>query len=200
MYPDTPAQDGENNKDADPVADISARLSTHETQENKDVVLNPKESGLPFDPTKLSLEQLQALKSMLAGTPEKRSRKADNPRVRMRDNNGKIICDHKRAKNILVDDPENNRKVFRHVIPVRHFGDPEDAWTEMMYNDFINLPQVFCEVVSQRSEKEDVVTGVVFSRELRREIEAVETKTHKWYTIKLPTGEQVEIPAMLANA
>ena len=182
----------------DVVAGIAKRLSGEDTEKGSDV-LNPV-NPLPFDLSQYSKEQIQHFKAILAATPDAPQRVKQGKTIRLRRaEGGRVIKDFKNAFNALVDDPENSRKVYRHIIPVQFFGG-DDKWENIMYQDFINLEQITLDVLSERSEKEEIVRGTVFSKELARNVEAVDVKTHKFYTVKLPTGETVELPARVINA
>jgi len=175
----------------DPIAKVAEKLEKKEDEKNS-------EETFPFDFSKLTAEQIQILQAKLAAQPHKMTRKSKTNVVRLRRIGGKIVSDFKNAYTDLIDDPENNRKLNRHVIPIKFFG--EEKYNIMLYSDFINAEQVSCEVMSERKEIEEIIEGeVVMHRESGKLVDMVRRVSHKWYTIKLPSGEVVEIEARLAN-
>lgn len=177
---------------------IGQRLSQQEAGEDKgEQVLNP-ENPLPLDLSKLTTEQLQTLKSMLAATPDRVQRKKKNPTVKLRVIDGKVVMDFKNAYKALVDDPENNRKVERTHIQVKLQG--EEKYHSVLYRDFMQAKQVVCEIVSTRQDKDEIVEGETISRETGRPVEMIVTVVKDFFTIKLPDGSTVEIEGRLANA
>lgn len=207
LYPDTTAEDGENNaapkepvKEDAPVdlsASISDRLSKAEGADKESDVAMP-ETAVPFDITKLSREQIQTLKQMLAATPDTQQRKKSNPKIFLRRIEDKMVADYKRAYIALVNDPENNRKVERHVIPIKFFG--EETYQDVLYSQFINSERVACEVIQTRQQVEEYIEGETISRETGLPVEMVRKEVKYWFTVKLPSGETVEVEARLANA
>lgn len=206
MYPDTTANDGapkqpeqpSEPKEPESVADaISQRLSGEAEAGQGEGVAEP-ENPVPFDVTKLSRDQLQYLKQMLAATPDTQKRKKSNPKVFLRRIDDKIVSDYKRAYLALVNDPENNRKVERHVIPIKFFG--ESTYQDVLYSQFINSERVACEVIQTRQQVEEYVEGETISRETGLPVEMVRKEVKYWFTVKLPSGETAEIEARLANA
>jgi len=183
----------------DVVPSISDRLSEKESGSVKQGVVNP-EQAIPFDITKLSREQMQTLKSMLNATPDAQTRKRENPRIKLRSIDGKIIIDFKRAFNTTLKDPELNRDVERHVIPVRFQGDPEEKYENILYSRFINSDQIVCEIVDSRQKVEEFIEGETFSRETGTMVEMVRKEIKQWYTVKLPNGDTLEIEGRLSNA
>lgn len=196
MQEDTQTTEKESQKNGDNFIErVQRKLNVKEEQSAGQQTVN-------FDINKLTEEQIRVLQAKLASVPHKVEKGKDGVNkkmIRLRRIDGKIVSDFKNAYNSLVDDPENQRKVYRHVIPIRFFGGA-DEYTNILYSDFINAEQVWCEVVSERKETEEVVVGETFHRESGKLVEMVERKSHKWYTIKLPSGEIVEISARLANA
>lgn len=204
LYPETTAEDGENNAEPkgeeapkDLSSSISDRLSKSEEAGEQGGVVEP-ESAMPFDITKLSREQIQTLKQMLAATPDSQQRKKSNPKIFLRRIDGKMVADYKRAYVALVNDPENNRKVERHVIPIKFFG--ESAYQDILFSQFINSERVACEVIQTRQQVEEYIEGETISRETGLPVEMVRKEVKYWFTVKLPNGETVEVEARLANA
>ena len=198
MYPDKPVDDGTYEEPAkDITSSIAERLGGEMPSDSADSEVTP-ENPSAIDITKFSREQLQTLKAMLNATPDNQKRVKTAPRVFLRRIDGKFVCDFKRAFLKLVDDPENNRKVERHVIPIKFFG--EKDFTDIKYSDLINSERVACEVMSTRSKIEEFNEGETISRETGLLTEMIRKEQRNWFTIKLPTGETVEIEAKLANA
>lgn len=191
-----------------PVSSISERLSNQEAggQKDADKVIDP-ENPVPIDLSKLTTEQLQQLKSMLAATPDRITRKKKNPTIKLRVFGGKVVTDISRAFKGLIDDPENNRKVERTHIKVTLHGETEPR--AILYREFMQLEQIVCEVVSNRQEKGEIVEGETISRETGRPVEMVVTTVQDFFTVKLPDsdvvaedlrGKTLEIEGKLANA
>lgn len=155
------------------------------------------ETLVPFDITKLTQDQVQALKAMLAATPDSQRRKKENPRVTLRNIGGKIVVDFKNAFLALIEDVENNRQLYRHKIPVKFRG--EDKFENVLYSEFINSERVVCEVVSSKQEVEEIVEGEVVSRQTGQLVEMVVKKVRSFFTIKLPDGDTLEIEGRIAN-
>lgn len=180
---------------------ISDRLSQKEAgggAENTSVA--EAHTALPFDIASLNREQLQALKSMLAATPDGGSRKKLKPRIRLRRIDDNIVTDFKRAKLGLVDDHELGRKVERHLIEVKYLG--SENYVTVLYKNFIESEQVACEVLSERHETNEVVEGETISRETGALVDMVRRDVLYWFTVQLPEGSSpatVEIPARVAN-
>lgn len=180
------------------IASISERLSEQESGEARGSEVMNTETPIPFDLSQLRPEQLQQLKQMLAATPDRIVRKKKNPTVTLRVINDKVIVNHKNTYKALVDDPENNRKVERHHIPVLFQGDKD--YTVIMYKEFINSPRVACEVTGTRSETDEIVEGETVSRETGQMVEMVVKVIRDYFTIKLPDGSTIEIEGKIANA
>lgn len=199
MYPDTPENDGEPQKEpVDVASSISQRLESVEKGEEAGKEGGVRaESPIPFDLSKMSREQIQTLKQMLASTPDTQTRKKQNPRIALRQIEGRIIEDFKNSYNGLVDDPANNRKVEKPLIPIKFYGDAQ--YYPVLYSTFINSDRVSCEVISSRNQTEEVIEGETISRETGMPVEMIRKDMRTWFTIKLPSGEQVEIEAKVAN-
>lgn len=195
--PEAPETPQTNEPPKDVVSSVAARLEQNEAKQSVQEGTH-EATPVPFDISRLSKEQIQTLKSMLAATPETQTRKKENPRVRLRSIGGKIVIDHKNAYMALVRDPANHREVERHKIPVQFYG--EEGYSDMLYSDFINSEQVFCEVLSTRREVDEVVEGVTTSRETGLPTEMVVKYVRDYFTVKLPNGDTVEIMGKVANA
>jgi len=184
------------NKEDKVIEDIENRLGEEDSKKESEV-LNPS-SPIPFDPFSLSAEQLQSLKAMLAVTPESIKRKKENPRVRLRRINGNIVEDIKNAYLGMVDDPENHRKVEKHLIPVKFFG--VDGYTDVLYSEFINSEQVPCEVVKTDIQTVEKKEGTVVSRETGKLVEMISTRREYTFHVKLPDGKVAQLAGKIANA
>ncbi len=178
------------------VQNISERLSQAESKPVNNQV-NSHEP-LQFDISKLSGDQLQALKQALNATPDSATRKKENPVVLLRVINGSVVKDFKNAYLGLVEDPENHRQVERHLIPVLLDGARD--YVSMRYSEFMQSDRVKAEVISTRKEDDSVVEGTVMSNETGRPTEMLVRRTKDYFTVKLPDGRQMEIEARMANA
>lgn len=186
-------------QDKDKVADISARLSENQQeQKTKDTNEPTAQESLAFDMTKLSPEQLQQLKAMLAVTPERLSTKKANARTFIRTIGGKYVAATKNAYLALVYDPTRLTEVETHKIPVKFVG--EDKFIDMIYTEFMRAERVPCEIVSIRQEQERRVEGEVVQRETGKIVEMEVKIVNYFFTVKLPDGTTAEIDGTAANA
>lgn len=144
---------------------------------------------VPFDINKLTPEQLKQLKAALEETPSI----ASNSRmtVTVRRFNEKIVIGVKNASSKSVLDPIEQKPVTKITIPVLYHG-AKDFVTED-YKEFMTSERVKCEVVSQREVKDRIVEGVVYSMEMKKDVEQVVNTVVRFYTIKLPNGETIEL-------
>lgn len=193
------------------IGSIAERLSAKEGGEAVERTESgmQAESPMPFDLSKMTLEQMQQLKAMLASTPDGSVQKTFKPTVKLRRmmidlgegrTEEKIVIDFGRAYLTEMRDLELNRNVERHVIPVTFLGEREA--TIVAYKKFIESEQIVCEVLSQRSIDNPVKEGVTKSRETGTLVEMVRKEIKQFFTVKLPAGsavESVEIEARVAN-
>ena len=180
------------------VEDISNKLSEEGVEKTKKTNFTPKET-IPFDPTKLTSEQIQTFKAMLEATPEKLSKEVVNPRVTIRKHKGKYVIDYKRAYEKVVKDIEQNKEVLKHIIPVLYNGEKE--YVDILYPEFINAERVSCEVIKHTEENKKFIEGETISRVTGRLTELVRMERIHHFTIKLPDNEGVlDIDGKMANA
>jgi hypothetical protein len=185
-------------KKKDVVKDISDKLSEAPVEEQKKENAPEAKNTQAFDLATLTPEQLQSLKAMLNATPDTITREKGNPIVTLRRIDDKFVMDFKNAHIALVEDPENNRKVERHFIPVLFQG--EEEYVNVLYQTFIDAERVPCEVVQTHTNTKRIVEGQTRSRETGSIVEVVRTEVNNSFTVKLPDGETVEIQSKLANA
>ena len=192
---ETPAKD-----ESAVVASVSERLgqSTHsETTENKSEVASPQNS-MPFDLTKLTVEQVQQLKQLLEATPESAKKRVLKPVTQVRVMGGKYLIDAKKSYMKLKKNTVEGRDELTHFIPVKFFGDKD--FTEMDYREVMGADRVKCEIVSTRYEDDSYIEGEpVTHRETGRLTEREVKITTPFYTIKLPNGQTVEIKGAMSN-
>lgn len=208
---DTPQYDGEGNLISAPqkTEAVTAAPGSVTEQVAKDLGAGSGEkkddegamktgTPLPFDLSKVTPEQLSQLKQMLNATPDRVARKKENPVIKLRVMNEKIVIDHKNAYTGIVRDRELRADVERPIIPVLLDGDTE--WQTILYSDFMELPQIKCEVISQRKEENDVVDGSCVSNITGRQTEMLVHTVDYFYTVKLPGGATKEFMARIVNA
>lgn len=196
--PPAPEKKPEATEKKDVVAGIADKLGEGGKEEATKSTVNPIET-MPFDITKLTMEQRQAMKAMLDATPDSVSKKVENPKIRIRKFEGKYIVNFKRAYLGLVRDHDNNRDVERHMIPVLYKDEKE--YTKVLYANFINSEQVECEVVKQLQEPKKFIEGQTFNRKTGRMVEVVRTELHQTFIIELPDNEgKITIEGKMANA
>lgn len=191
----------------DPVKDESSVISnvaerlgqaTHVAQhEGESPVAEPVQS-VPLDLTKLTTEQIQQLQQMLAVTPQSTKKRVIKPVTQIREINGKYVIDATKSFMRLKRNTIENRDELTHFIGVKFFGDKE--FTEMNYTSLIEAPRVRCEIVSTRYEDGSYIEGEpVVHRETGALTEREVKVTTPFYTIKLPTGDTVEIKGSMSN-
>lgn len=144
---------------------------------------------VPFDINKLTADQLKQLKALLEDTPA--SMTQGRSTVTVRNFNDKYVIGIKNASSKTVLDPVEQRAVTKITIPVLYYG-ADDFVTED-YKEFMQSERVKCEVVSQREVRDRIVEGVVYSMELKKDVEQVVNTVVRFYTIKLPNGETIEL-------
>lgn len=179
------------------VPSLSERLAENNSQKVESTQETKVENTMPFDITKLSLEQLQALKSALNVTPEATKKRKGNIVIKLREIEGKYVVDFSKAYSGLVRDHENMRDVNVLKIKVRFHGETE--FQEMLYADFMNSKQKGFEVSNIRVEPEEEVQGEVVSAETGQLVEMVVKNEVRFYTINIG-GDKVELHERLSNA
>ena len=176
-----------------------ARLGAVAVEEKKDTSDKPKaEEALPFDMRKLTPDQLQMLKGMLAVTPERAALKKTNARTFIRTIGGKYVVATKNAYLALMYDPTRLTEVETHKIPVRFAG--EDKYVDVVYTDFMQAERVACEILSMRQELGHRVEGEVVQRETGKVVQLEATTVNYFFTVKLPDGTMVEVDSTASNA
>lgn len=196
---DTPPQ-SEPEQPEDGTNDISQRLSQRDGENENEERRGDEPTAnepLSFDISKLTAEQLSQLKAMLNATPDRARRKKENPRVFLREIDGKVAVDFKNAYLTMVRDHELRADVERHVIPVKFLG--ETDYTNIMYERFMSSPQISCEIISTKKDVDEEERGSTISMEHGRQVPMLVTRVNYTFTVKLPNGEQVEIDGKVAN-
>ena len=181
------------------VASISKRLEGEEEKSN----INPdapttSEPKPAIDLTALTPEQLAVLKQMLAGAPDRILKTKGNPTCTLREFKGKVIVDFKNSFLALKTDTVERRDKEVHFIPVKFMG--EDKFVDIELFDFHNANKITCEIISHKSEKKEFFEGKTISRETGTEVEMFKYEVFDTFTLKLPTGEVVEINGKVSNA
>lgn len=200
MYPNNTEEtktSGEEVKPENIVENISKTLSEESVEEEKENIINPVDT-FPFDPSKLTQEQLQSLKSILDATPDIKKKKSE-PTIMLRKMKGKYIVDIKKAFNTPIKDLELNREVERHVIPVLFKG--ETKYENVLYSEFINSERVPCKVIKHLKEDKEFIEGETISRETGRPTQLLRTEIIHFFTVQLPNNEgEIDIEGKMANA
>lgn len=183
------------------IPSVAERLSQSSGSEQAEASRGEEPKGaepLAFDLTKLTSDQLSQLKALLNSTPDRVSRKQVNPIITLRKIGEKVVIDFKNAYLALLDDPENNRKVERHIIPVRFLG--ETDFKPILYKEFMESPRINCEAVKVYAEPDSHDEGEVYSKE-RGTMVAMEVRTVKYsFDLKVPGVEElVRIEGKVAN-
>lgn len=152
----------------------------------------------PIDIASLSMAQIQELQARLNAAPSRADEQIKHSTVKLRVYDGKVVTDFANAYLGLVDDPENNRQVQRHIIPVTLQGIEKPV--HMKYRDFMNLEQIDCEVIKKEERDASVVRGNTYNEH----DELVEMKIIKktyFFTLKLPPeyGDKISIEGKIVN-
>jgi hypothetical protein len=175
--------------------DLSKSEEVQDTTTSRSEVVEPA-----FDISKLSADQLQQLAAALRAVPERVDTKK-NKTVKVRQvmvhDEPRLVIDFKRAFIGLVDDHENQRKVERHIIPVLVEGETE--FKNMQYSDFMQSPQVVCEVVKMSKEEVPIVEGETYDL-YDRLVEMTRIEVEYTLLVKKPDGTTLELPGRVANA
>lgn len=142
-----------------------------------------------FDISKLTPDQLKELKAALAETPEKSQIGGHTITVRRFED--KYVVGILPSKTKTVLDPIEQKPVTKVTIPVMFYG--EDNYVDFDYKEFMQWERVKCSVVSIREAKNIRIEGIVYSMERKREVEQVVNLVMRYYTVKLPNGQQIEM-------
>lgn len=194
---------------------VAARLSANETPERitedtpqapgaVDLMPRAEEPAPAFDISKLTPDQLIALKAMLDNAPL-RAVKKGNPIVKLRTIDDRIVIDFGTCINTLRKDELTQITSEVVLIPVKFLGDDPAKKAELLnYRDFMNAKQIKCEVVGMRNVEGGYDEGEVESNERPGVmVEMHVTTIQTFFTVKLPAGapqETVEIEGRIANA
>lgn len=190
-------------EDSPVVAGISEKLEqTSEQQAHHDPTAPTQAEPMLVDLNNLKPEQLQVLKAMLNVTPDRAQPKKGNIIIEIRKvqykGEDKFILDFEQARIALAYDSEAQRDMETHKIRVKLNG-VEDM-VDMLYGDFMEAERVPVEVISERHVDDSFSEGEVTQRTTGKLVQRdVQTREY-FFTVKLPTGEQVEIQGKIANA
>jgi len=192
---------GQPNVKTDASLDIEESI-TQDLQERESTVDETQpQSETPspaFNINQLTHEQLQALKAQLAATPDRVDQRQKNAIVKLRVIDGKIVKDFKNAYLGLVDDEVKQAKIERHIIPVLLEG--EDSYKNMLYKQFMQSPQIECEVVDMRQKSVPIVEGETYDP-YGQLVEMVRTDVQYIFDVKTPDGRVIEnIAGKIVNA
>lgn len=177
------------------VEDLGEEMA--EEEETEESSFKTEKPIQEIDINSLSLEQLQQLQARLAATPHPSQTEAKKTIVKVRMINGGYVVDFDRAYIALIDDPENNRKVERHVIPVKLHN--QDEKVHVPYRQFLQSEQVDCEVTDTRKRDNPVKRGTTYN-EHGELVDMMVNRVEHYFTLKTPDGETLEIEGKVANA
>lgn len=144
---------------------------------------------VPFDINKLTSEQLKQLKAALDETPSMPSK--GRTTVTVRRFNDQLVIGIKNASSKTVLDPVEQKAVTKITVPVLFYGAKDFEVVD--YKEFMQSERVKCEVVGSREVKDSYSEGVVYSQELKKEVEQIVHTVVRFYTVKLPNGKQIEL-------
>lgn len=155
-------------------------------------------SSLPPELLNLTQDQIREFKRILEVTPDlPDSGKPKAQLIRLREIDGKIVVDFKERTHYKRVRDENDKEVERLFIGIRFFGTTE--WADYPFKDFINSKQIWCEVLKTDTQTEDKIVGETVSRETGKLVNMVHKLVKTCYTLKLPSGETLEIDGRIAN-
>jgi len=163
-------------------------LNQSEPQEHQNTGSKPA-APIAFDISKLTPTELVQLKAMLAETPERQTDKGHT--ITVRRFNEKYVIGVGTARTRSVLDPIEQKPITKVTIPVLYLG--ADSFEDADYKEFMQSERVKCKVESTREIKDREVHGIVYSMELKREVEQVVNTCVRYYKVTLPTGEQIEL-------
>lgn len=181
------------------VSNIAEKLSksTQVAEHNNAQVVEPSDS-VPFDISKLSIEQIQQLKHILEVTPNSVKKVVRKPTTKIRTLDGKYLVEAKRSFMRLRKNTIEGRDELAHYILVRFHG--EANFVEKDYREVMQADRIVCEIVSTRYEDASYIEGEpVVHRETGKLTEREVKVTVPYYTIKLPNGETVELKGEMSN-
>lgn len=186
----------EEKNDIDSIVDDLA--NDIEKQETTETDAPKAEQPAPaIDISKLTIEQLQELQARLSATPSRADSRATGKIIKVRMYRGQPVVDIGNAYVGLMDDPENNRKVERHIIPFKVAGSDEQM--HLPYRQFLQLEQAECEVLDTQSRTIPEKKGVTYN-EHDELVEMMVTKVEHFFDIRLPDGKEIKIEGKVANA
>lgn len=171
---------------------ISERLSRDSAAPERSQDAPYPVDPIPFDINALRPDQLQALKAMLERTPLRADKKRQNPLIRLRRHNNKVIIDIKSAFTAYIDDLVANTKHETTLIPVKYVG--EEEWVNIPYRDFINADQFTCEVVDIRREEGGYDEGETWNEEKKQMVVMRVTTLSEWFVIEFPDDIAPMVP------
>lgn len=169
-----------------------------ESEEIKDESIPQSETPSPaFDISKLSVDQIQQLKSVLSATPDRAASAKGSTNVKIRKINDKYVIDFKQAFLGVVDDEVLQKKVERHIIPTKLEG--AEDYVNIDYKRFMQSEQVDCKVLDMRKDEQPIVEGETYD-EYDRLVEMIRTEVVVTLVVKTPEGRELTIPGKIANA
>lgn len=185
------------------VQGVASRLSERAVEEVERPTDVPQpHTPLGFDFSQLSSEQLSTLKAMLNVTPDQVQQARGNVRIEIRavdtEDGTRYVVDFKQSRKAVGYDAETGHEYETNKIEVLLDGDTE--YTDMFYNEFMELERVPVEVMSTRTETQVLNEGQVVQRETGKLVNKEVKINHYFYNVKLPNGRLVELAGKLANA
>lgn len=164
--------------------------------EKESVGINPVPS---VDFTKMSDEQLLALRSALESVDERqRKKRTGGTTVVLREFEGNPVTWFSRAFRKTYFDQEKQANSLRTHIRIKTSGSEQEI--EMLYSEFTELPRITCKVLGRDDRREEVVLGEVYNKEQKRNVPLVNVYIKQIYKVLLPNGKELSIPADYVNA
>jgi hypothetical protein len=142
-----------------------------------------------IDLSKLTQDDLKRLKALLDETPETTGKMGRTITVRFHDD--EYVVGIGQCRSSFVHDPVENKSVGKTVIPVLYFG--EEKYKDVDYKDFMQSQRVKCEVLGERKVEDRIVEGIVYSMERKREVEQGLETCVRYYRVRLPNNEEIEL-------
>lgn len=149
------------------------------------------EQTVPFDISRLSKDQLQALKMALNATPDTPTKKRDGITIQLRKTaEGETIVWFGTVYKRYIQNPETLGQINTEMIKYKVYGNDEAK--EMKYEEFMLLEKDTFKVVDIDIQDNVKVVGEVVARETGQLMDAVVNNSLRSYTVEI-NGEKVVI-------
>jgi len=149
-----------------------------------------------IDISKLTDEQLQEVAARMSALPTRADQRTKGQKCKLRMYNDKIVVNFKDAYLGLIEDPENNRMLERHLIKILLNG--ENEYISIPYRTFMHLDQIECDVINRREQVFNDVKGTTYD-EHDRLVEMTVTRKEYTFDVKTPDGKELSVEGKVSN-